>query len=179
MVAKPLRDTLLHADIQYLDAKNDSFIYKEVDSSPLAGLLPGTIPPSTLCPNKLNGSTYTIDCSNMRALRSPLWTINLGAQQSFDLNGNLKLTIEVSTHYQTSSIVMFERRPYSTQGAYWTSDAAVSVGARNSSWTATFFINNISDSRILTNAYYNSFSTIIAGNYSPPRTYGARLQFKF
>jgi iron complex outermembrane recepter protein len=46
IVGKPLRNTTLSANIQYLDAKNDSFVFTEIDNSFRANLPPGTVAPT-------------------------------------------------------------------------------------------------------------------------------------
>lgn len=171
MVAKPLRNTLLTADVQYLDAKNDSFVYREPDSG---------APPASACPSERDtaSNTYIIDCSGLRALRSPKWSINLGGQQVMELNDALKLTLEASSHYQSSNIVMFERRAFGTQKAYWIADASVSLGSQDDQWSIAAFVNNIGDRRVITNAVYNSINGLTTASYNAPRTYGLRLSFR-
>ncbi|MEH3098936.1 TonB-dependent receptor [Sphingomonas adhaesiva] len=180
LTAKPFRNTLLSANVQYLDARNDSFVYTEVDTSSLGGLPAGTVPPATRCPYQIvAGNRYRIDCSGTRALRSPEWTINLGAQQTFEVSDDLRLTLEGNTHYQTSNIVMFERRDFSVQPAYWVTDLAVTLSAADDQWSLAGFVNNVGDERFFTTTYYSSLNGITQGNYSPPRTYGARFSFRY
>lgn len=178
IVAKPLRNTTLRADLQYLDAKNDKFVYSEFDSSGLAGLPAGSIPSATLCRSVSLPATssYTIDCSGLRALRSPKWTINLGAQQIVPLAANLELALEANTHYQSSNIVMFERRAFSVMPAYWMIDVSVGVRAEDSGWSLTAFASNLENTRVMGASFY--LGGLTTGNFGPPRTYGARLQFK-
>lgn len=182
LVARPFSRTLLNAVVQYLDAKNDDFVFTDVDSSVPAGLPPGTVPPSTNCPATSNAAsgTYTIDCSGMRALRSPRWTINLGIQQKFPVGeSGYELGLEANTRYQTSNITMFERQAFSTQAAYWLSDAAVTLYTPDDTWTLQAFVNNIENKRVLSNSFISSIGGIYAGVYGPPRTYGARVSVKF
>jgi iron complex outermembrane receptor protein len=181
LVAKPLPRTLLNAVVQYLDARNDTFVFSDVDSSTLAGLPPGSILPTTNCPATFNATsgTYSVDCSGKRALRSPRWTINLGIQQKFPLTGDYELGVEANTRYQTSNIVMFERSAFSVQPAYWMSDASVTLYTPDDAWSLQAFVNNIENKRVLNNTLINSIGGIYTGNYNPPRTYGVRLNMKF
>jgi iron complex outermembrane recepter protein len=179
IVFKPMRNTLLHANIQYLDARNDKFVFADPDSSAQAGLPAGTIPPLTQCPavsNRANNS-YTINCSGLRALRSPEWTMNLGVQQTVPINAGVELALEVNTHYQSSNIVMFERREFSVQSAYWMTDLGATLRAPDGKWALGVYANNLEDTRVL--GATGVFSGLTTAIYGQPRTYGARLQFKF
>jgi iron complex outermembrane recepter protein len=179
IVFKPMSNTLLRANIQYLDARNDSFVFIDQDSSGQAGLPAGTIPPTTQCPAVSNPASrsYTVDCSGLRALRSPEWTINLGAQQTVPINDRIELALEAGTHYQSSNIVMFERRAFSVMPAYWLTDLSATLRAPSGSWSFSVFVNNIEDTRPL--GATGVFGGLTTAVYGPPRTYGARMQFQF
>ena len=181
LIVKPLHNTTLHGDVQYLDARNGSFVYPSVDVSSLAGLPGGSIPPTTSCPYTYVAakSQYSVNCSGLRALHSPVWTINLGAQQDFDLPNDLTLSLQANTHYQASNIIMFERIAYSVQGAYWLSDASITLTGPARAWSIGAYISNIENTRYLNNTYINGISGIYTGIYNAPRTFGAKASFKF
>jgi iron complex outermembrane receptor protein len=181
VTAKPLRNTMLNVNVQYLDAKYKNFVYSEFDSSALAGLPAGTIPPNVQCPYVLapGTGTYTIDCSGMAALRSPKWTINLGAQQTVPLSSDLDLRLETNGHFQTRSLVMFERLPFSEQPSHWIVDAAVTLAAVDDRWSLAGFVNNAFDKRVNNISGYNGISGLTTATFNPPRTYGVRLGFNF
>ncbi|WP_052034169.1 TonB-dependent receptor [Sphingobium lactosutens] len=73
VTARPLHNTTLNVNIQYLDAKYKNFVYSEFDTSSLARLPAGSIPPNVQCPYVVapGTGTYTVDCSGKTALRSP------------------------------------------------------------------------------------------------------------
>jgi iron complex outermembrane receptor protein len=180
LMARPVPNTILRADVQYLDAKNDDFVYRDVDQGVLAGLPPGFVLPDTTCPatsDPTNGA-YRIDCSNLRALRSPQWTLNLGVQQTIPVGSAFQFVLDGNAHYQTESITMFERRALGTTPEYWITNAAVSFGPKEERWGISLYINNISDERVDAAATYLPFGSLTSGNYTPPRTYGARFNFK-
>lgn len=180
VVAKPLTNTMIRFDAQYLDAKNKEFQFIAPDNSGRAGLPAGTVPPDVRCPYSVApGGNYLIDCSGLRALRSPKWTINFGAQQTIPLGDDLSLVLEGNTHYQTRQIIMFERREFSEQTAYWQTDAAITLNGADDAWSLQAFVNNIENKRRLTNTVYSSLSGVTAANVTPPRTYGLRFGFKF
>jgi len=181
IMAKPLRNTVLNATVQYLDARNKTFVFDEPDPSIRAGLPAGTVPSINNCPRSVVPGTgyYRIDCSGQRALRSPEWTVNLGVQQTIDLPRDYALVLSGNTHFQSSSVVMFERRAFSTLDAYWFSDVSISLQFPKRNLTVTGFVNNIGNKRILGASYYNTFSGLTTGNYGPPRTIGVRLTVDF
>lgn len=181
IVAKPLRNTTLNATLQYLDARNKTFVFDEPDPSIRAGLPAGTVPSINNCPRAVLPGTgyYRIDCSGQRPLRSPEWTVNLGIEQTIDLPGDYALVLSGNTHFQSSSVVMFERRAFSTLDAYWLSDVSASLQFPDQSFTVTGFVNNIENKRILGASSYNTFSGLTTGNYGPPRTIGIRLTADF
>jgi iron complex outermembrane recepter protein len=91
----------------------------------------------------------------------------------------MRLIVDGSTHYQTSSIVMFERRAFAVQKGYWLSSASLTLAAKNDSWSIAAYINNIENTYVYGSSFYNSGVGITQGNYGPPRTYGAKMSFKF
>ena len=165
-------NTLLSAQIQYLDAQYKDFIYRE----PI-----GATPPLTSCPytaSTTSAGQYEIDCSGRQAYQSPKWTINLGAQQTVDI-GDYKIVLSADTQYKTSRYVAFQYMPEQRVGDTWTSNANITFSPQNDRWSIGAFVRNIEDNRIVTAGLtYNaaSASTIIT---SPPRTYGIRAGVKF
>jgi iron complex outermembrane receptor protein len=155
-------------------------VFTETDPSALAGLPAGTIPSVTNCPRTVvpNTGLYQINCSGLRAQRSPTWTLNLGAEQAFDLSSDYRLILAGNTHFQTSSIVNFERRAFGIQDSYWLSDASLTLAAADDSWSIGAFVNNIEDTRVKGITSYLASTGTYQANYAPPRTYGMRLGFR-
>ena len=68
-------NTLISADVDYLDAVYDSYSY----------LYPNLgAPPVTSCPYALTttGADYTVNCSGRTPPQSPRWSLNAGLQQT-------------------------------------------------------------------------------------------------
>ncbi|MCA8889741.1 MAG: TonB-dependent receptor [Parvularculaceae bacterium] len=180
ILALPLENTQLSVDMQYLDASYDEFVYLEPDTSVLAGLPPGTIPPTINCPIAFVPASgqWQVDCSGADAYRSPKWTMNLGLQQTIPLSGSRELVFDVNTHYQSDSMLMFERLDSGIQESYWTTNASLSL-ALNDNWAVAVFVNNIEDNRPLTNSFFYPFASVVTGTVAPPRTFGGRLSVRF
>ncbi|MEG3164021.1 TonB-dependent receptor [Sphingomonas sp. PB2P19] len=165
----PFRDTLLSANVQYLDTRYDSFVFTQ----PV-----GTSPPLTGCGQTLTGNIYTIDCSGFPAFNAPKWTVNLGAQQTVNV-GDFKLVGGVDTQYRSSRYVQVEFLPQELVGETWTTNAQIGVGPADDRWQLTAFVRNIEDRRIVLNTPIYGLASALTATTSAPRTYGVRVNAKF
>jgi iron complex outermembrane recepter protein len=166
--------TLLSADVQYLDAKQKEYTYSAgAGNPPLTGCqvsfnaaATGTTPP------------YTIDCAGNQSYNSPKWTMNLAAQQTLPI-GDYELVLGADTQYKSSRNLGFAYLPQQRIGSTWTSNAQVSFGAADQSWSIAAYVRNIENERIqLFNSTHPTALFLTAGQ-SAPRTYGVRGSFKF
>lgn len=166
------RDTLLNAQVQYLDGKYESFAY----TVPI-----GNAPPYLGCPTSIstaNPALRVVDCSGKRPYNSPEWTINLGLQQTLRLGG-FKIVGQADTQYKSERVVGFEYLNYQTVGDTWTSNAQVSIGPDNDRWSLAGFVRNIENDRIVMAAPIFNIGGVGTQVMGPPRTYGARFSMKF
>lgn len=164
-------NTLLNADVQYLDAKYQSFAY----SVPVIGP-----PPASGC--RLTGVTtaqYRLDCSGLRPPNAPEWTVNLGAQQTIPLANTSKFVIRARGHYQTETLTGLEFLAVETQKAYWLADAEVAFHAPHDQFYVAGYINNIFDETVIGNTFPPALTSFIVGSLRPPRTYGIRAGVNF
>lgn len=165
----PLADTLLSADVQYLDSKYDSFVYTQ----PAAAT-----PPLTGCRQTLTAGIYTIDCGGRPAFNAPKWTVTLGAQQTVPI-GNYKLIANVDTQYRSQRYVQAEFLPEELVGGTWTSNAQIAFGPEDDQWQVAAFVRNIENERVVINTPIYSFASALLASTSAPRTYGLRLRARF
>ena len=71
-------------------------------------------------------------------------------------------------------------RPQEYQGAFMISDAFISLGAPDGSWTVTGFVNNIENEAVFNGSVQKTFVTGVFYNHlRPPRTYGLRVTGRF
>ncbi len=162
--------TLLGADLQYLDTEYDDFRYVNAGTAITGCDVIGAR-------NNPNGLS-TIDCSGREALRSPKWTLNLSAQQTFAI-GNNQVIVGANTHYQSSSMGYLDYLPEETLDSYWRSNAfATYQWGSDRRYELTAFVNNIEDDR-LASSQFNSLLHIFSATALPPRTYGVRLRAEF
>ncbi|MCW1985407.1 UNVERIFIED_ORG: iron complex outermembrane receptor protein [Sphingomonas sp. R1F5B] len=163
------RNTLLTANIQYLNAKYTDFRY----STPA--------PPPTRCAVTApapGSASSVVDCSGLRALRSPEWTMNFGVRQTIPI-GTAKIVLQGDARYQSSSYVGFELLDIEQQAAYWTGQASATYSGEDDKWSATLFVNNIGNQRPWGDIVYNANANLFAGSPGAPRLYGFRFAIKY
>ena len=165
------KTTLVSADVQYLDARNRSFTYQQGS---------GTGTPLTGCSYSLsaNPAFYNVNCAGTQAYNSPRWTVNLAAQQTFNV-GDYKVVAGADTQYKTSRTVGFEFLPEQRVGPTWTTNAQLSFGPSNDRWSIAGFVRNIENDRILNFAVTHPLANALVGGSTAPRTYGVRASAKF
>jgi len=163
--------TLISADVQYLDAQQKQYTYT-------AG--PGN-PPLTGCDvsfNAANAAPYTINCAGNQSYNSPKWTMNLAAQQTIPV-GDYELIFGVDTQYKSARNLGFAYLPQQRIGSTWTSNAQISFGAADDSWSIAAYVRNIENERIQLFSSTHPTAQFLTAGQSAPRTYGLRGSFKF
>ena len=165
-------NTLLSAQVQYLDAKYKSFAY----TVPV-----GTNPPYVGCPvaiSAANPALRIVDCAGKQSYNSPKWTVNLGAQQTVPL-GDYQFVAQVDTQYKSRRVVGFEYLPYQIVGSTWQTNAQISFGPSDDSWSLTGFVRNIENNRIVNAAPIFNIGGVGTQVTSAPRMYGVRGNVRF
>jgi len=158
--------TLLTANIQYLDAKYDSFTY----TTPALAF--------TGCARTQTGALYTVNCSGKPALNSPKWTVNVGAEHTIPLGDN-QITLSADTQYRSSRYTGFDYIPQENVDHSWVSNASVSFGAKNGRFSISGYVRNIGNNRAQVYGTPVPGSNLIVSLIAPPRTYGLRLSGRF
>ncbi|MDZ5646010.1 TonB-dependent receptor [Nitrospirillum sp. BR 11828] len=169
----PIKDTLLSADVQYLDGRYDNFIYTTPNSN--GGVYNGTGCPSA----SITGNSYVVNCSGSRPPNSPLWTLNLAAQQTFPLDNGARIIANARAHFQTQTLTGLEFTAVEKQDAYWMADASLTYNASDDRFFVTAFVNNIFDKTVVSATFPTSFALFTVGTLRPPRTYGLRTGVRF
>ncbi len=171
LIYRPLANTTLNADVQYLHAEYDEFRYR----LPQGATAP---PPVTACPlTPVSATEVEANCAGFVALHAPEWTINAGIEQVFPLGGGYELIANLDTHYQTENVVGFEMLPgLSTQDAYMMTNFALTLEPQGAQWSATVFVNNIEDEHVIGQSFFNNQFNTFAASPLPPQTYGARIR---
>lgn len=173
-LGKVTNNTTLNLDLQYLDAKEISFVY------PSLAVLG---PPTTGC--GFTGPTagfYTVNCSGQRSVNAPEWTINAGVEQVIPLANGANIKINAQTRYQSSVQTSYDFYAQGQQGGYWMSDAYLTYEAPDNKYYVTAFISNIEDTAAVTYTQPHprgSVPLLVRQSLTAPRTYGLRVGVKF
>jgi iron complex outermembrane receptor protein len=166
-------DTQLSADVQYLDAEYDEFVYTKPNFN-------GGFSNGTGCPNVgVPGLFYTVDCSGERPPNAPEWTINVGAQQTFALGSGARIVGSLRAHYQTETLTGLEFTADEMQESYTTLDALLTYSSAADRFSVSAFVNNATDETVKSEAFPAPFSLFTTAILRPPRTYGMRIGVRF
>src|SRR5690606_32092600 len=173
---KPTRNTLLSANVQFLDTEYDSFVYLV----PNQGLPPNTTCGFTPTTQTVNGSAlslYEIDCSGNVAFNSPRWSFNLNAEQTIPFD-NFMVVLQAGTRYRGSSYSTADYLPFLRSRANFVSDASITFTDEDATKFLSFYVRNIEDSRRQLGGNINT-AGLVASVTEQPRTYGVRVGGKF
>lgn len=163
-------NTLLKADVQYLDAKYNDFIYNVPNQGPaLSGCTTVGVPTTQI----------TLDCSGFRPPNAPKWTVNLGITQTIPLANGGKVVLNGRTHHQSRTLTGLEFLAVQMQSAYWMSDASITYSSPEDRFFVTGFVNNIEDTTVIGNTFPPPLSRFMVGSLRPPRLYGIRAGIRF
>jgi iron complex outermembrane recepter protein len=179
---KPLPDTLVGLDVQYLDAKYDSFVYRVPGTAnPILSTPGNTVyfpQPSGCAVSAPAGGIFTVNCNGRRPPYAPVWTLSGRLQQTIRL-GDSRLILSASTRYQTDAYVGFDQLPSDLQKGYWRSNADITFSLPRDWASLTLFVNNIENNRQLLYTQYNAAASNSLATASDPRTYGLRVAVHF
>ncbi|WAC59520.1 TonB-dependent receptor [Brevundimonas sp. SL130] len=167
------------ANIQYLDAIYDSFVYNAFSAQGAA--------PRVACPWKENESLavaapariYTVDCSGYSAINSPEWSLNLSYDHTFPLAGGFELTAGVRARIEASRYLSIEYLEEQRQDDYMMSDAYMTLDAPSGAWSASAYVNNIEDETVYSTSFPRPILGVVYNGLRPPRTYGVRLTARY
>lgn len=161
VLAKPVAELELRANVGYLDPKIREFSNSPTIPGPVAGPLQ--------------------DLSGNQLPYNARWTLNFGANYHFSpIAGYI---IRLGGEYAYRSRIYFNEfnTPLISQSAKAMVNANASFGPDDESWKAFFYINNITDETAQTGV--NIFSGLVgasrAVSYAPRRNFGAGLSFSF
>lgn len=163
--------TLIGANVQYLDATAKRFVYQTAATG---------LPPLTDCavsPNS-NPALLNVDCSGFPAYNASKWTLNLSAQQTFEL-GDYQIVVGADTQYRSKRYLAFAYLDEQLAPSFWRTNAQIRFGPKSGDWSIAGFVRNIENDRqpfFMANSPVTNF--LVSSN-SAPRTYGVRGSVKF
>lgn len=160
--------TRIGLQAQWLDARVKKLVYNSVSS-------PG---PTSQC----RTSGTTIDCSGLRALKSPEWVFAASLEQSVTLGSGDRIIANIFSRYEGPRELDLAYIPETRVGGSTRTDAVLTYSFEGKGLSLSAFVNNIEDDVVLNNVAPNpSYATIgvVATSLRPPRTFGMRLSGTF
>jgi iron complex outermembrane receptor protein len=129
-------------------------------------------------PNAILDGIGNVQLAGNRPQQAPEWTFGAALQHSWQTT-NGKITGRVSSKYQTEQFYSFFNRPNDRQGSYAISNLSLAYEPTDGAWRLQGYVNNLSDEQVYSNAGPNDRAFNYIYSYMPPRTYGARLFYKW
>ena len=171
--ARPLRYTLLSADVQYNDGVYDSFVYHVPNQN-------GGVNNGTGCPNLgTPGLNYTVDCSGKQPPYAPRWTLSAGVQQTVPLPSDANLVGNARVHYQSTTLTALEFLPVEEQSGYAMWDFDLTYHTGNDRFFLGTYVNNAFNKTALSFSFPTPLSGFMTATLQHPRTYGVRVGVHF
>lgn len=198
----------LRVGVEYLNSKYDrfsissplivgtpSFLPNGASGCPITNTftVPGlTLPPTgvgvgtafgAVLPGLTRGQivgSQTQNCAGFPFTRAPKWSGIASYNHVFDLGGDGQIEAEGSMQFQSKRYTGTDYLLTSLRPGYATFNASLTYDAPGGNLSLTAYIRNITNEAVFTSTA-RSFAIVQlnAGSIAPPRTYGARLRFKF
>ena len=160
--------TRLGLQAQWLDARVRELVYNTI------------APPAASSQCQITGTV--VDCSGLRALRSPEWVFAGSIEQRFPLSSGDEIVANLFSRYEGPRELDISYIPETRTGSSTRTDAVLTYRFRNQGLSISAFINNIEDEVVISNATPNpsySANGVVAVTLRAPRTFGMRLSGTF
>jgi iron complex outermembrane receptor protein len=153
---KPVANGRLNLSIGWLHARFDKFVV----------------------PAGINIGTPQRDYAGYQLQNAPDWTVTFGYQHDFPV-GSGTLRARAQTRYESSYWGTFLHARGTGQPAYFKTDASLTYTAASEAWSAGLWVRNLENEAVLAAATTGQFGPYADTFLEPPRTYGARVTFRF
>lgn len=125
----------------------------------------------------------TLNIGGNRLIRAPKWKLNFGAQYTFssDNAGDFTLRGEGSYSSRVFNDVFNGKAPFQSatvQPGYWIANARLIWAPTDERFQAQLFVENITDKLYAFSRTATSTGGYLGGQFSAPRTFGARVSMK-
>lgn len=170
----------LTANVQYLDGRYNS-LQTAVFSGPGNPVPTGcTVVASRLAnPGVNNARFFDTDCSGKPTVQSPKWVANIGYEHAFDLGGDMELVATARTNISSGYFLNVNFIPTEKQGSFMTSDLMLTLEGPDDRWSLSAYVNNLENETIFARAGTRPILNFSYATLRAPRTYGARVGFRF
>jgi iron complex outermembrane receptor protein len=129
-------------------------------------------------PADIDIGTPQRDYAGYQLQYAPDWTVSAGYQHDFPL-GRGYLRARADTRYESEFWGTFTHARGTRQPGYFKSDASLTFHAADEAWSAGLWIRNVENEAVLAATTTGQFGPYADAFIEPPRTYGARVTFRF
>ena len=196
ILAKPIPALTLNLAVNYLHARDNPVLVSGASSNtlctigtsascPLVGIgLTGGILPNPLSDPSLfvqvPGTTTSFNTlgynRTVRVQNQPDWTLQMGASYVFSLQQYGTLTAEWQTYFN-AGFLLSTSTPFYEQGAYTKTELRLTYARPGGHWTVQGFVENLEDEAVVNRVTVSNYT--YDGNYEAPRTFGARIAYRY
>lgn len=153
---KPLPSGRFNLSIGWLRARNREFVV----------------------PANVNIGTPRRDFRGYGLQYAPDWTVTAGYQHDFPAGAGY-LRARAETRYESAFWGTFLHARGTRQDAYFKSDASLTYHAADAAWSAGLWGRNLENEPVLAATTTGQFGPYADAFVEPPRSYGARVTFRF
>jgi len=113
-------------------------------------------------------------------VKTPEWSLSLGAEYSADISEDWQLTIRGDYSYRSTIQHVADNNPLLEQGGYGLFNARIAVGPSDESWELAVFGTNLSDELYITNGLGQADSLGSTDvSFGRPREWGVSVSARF
>ena len=178
LIAAVTPTTRFSGSVQYLDTKYDSYTVFASPRGPRPNFNNCAITGGVVGATPALDVPFTINCSGNPALFSPKWSFNASLEQTIKFDG-FKLVAAGGTRWRGDFFAATSYQPWTISKAAFQSDASLTLSPESDRWFVTAFVNNIENTRRISQSNVNATLTTQSAIASAPRTYGLRVGAKF
>jgi iron complex outermembrane recepter protein len=163
--------TLASATIQYLHARNTSFIYQTASAG---------VPPLVGCPLTPSGTAglFNANCSGFQSNNAPDWTMNFALQHTIEF-GDYGVVLSADTQYKSARYIAFQFLPQQRAPSVWRTNAQIKFRPDDEKWSVSGYVQNIENNRTSVFIAAAPITNLLVAGTTLPTTYGIRASLNF
>jgi iron complex outermembrane receptor protein len=164
---------------QYLKAEYTDFTYQTSRPGEFVTGQPGSQPPQTVCKTQfISIGLYQVNCDGQEMPRSPEVSLQADYSHTFQLPNGGAIVPSVAVQYSDAYWTAVDYNELQRQDSFVMWDANLAYESSTGRWSAALYGRNLSNEAVWQNSFAHP-SGVVYNGLRPPRTYGARVDFRF
>ena len=157
--------------------------HTKYDSYVVTGVFNNGGPPATTCPATpeipAGSGKFVVDCSGNELAQAPAWSGTFGYSHTVNLPASATLVFVGAAIVKSDYWVGEEHLTGQKQSGFVTGDVSLTYNAEGNRWSVGGFVDNVSNRAVALNGFVQPLFARPIVSLGPPRTYGARLNYRF